>query len=199
MSCRFCGKQFSRGYNLRRHEKEYCPQREELQEMYQTDSDNDEMLYAEDDTQSSSSEPESLSATDDEPETEDEIDPWIPLIEEARERSSKMFEDIKENLINNGLDEESARNEAVSNILPKLQKELGNIYIERLLWLKALKKDPVHKKIMHTKDSLVENDDFDPEEALEAAVDKRKFLMRKLLKNFNFDNQNNEEGEDNDI
>jgi hypothetical protein len=43
--------------------------------------------------------------------------------------------------------------------------------MERLLWMKQLKKDTVHKKIMHTKDTLVENDDFDPEEALEAAVD----------------------------
>ena len=25
MNCRFCGKSFSRGFNLRRHESEYCP------------------------------------------------------------------------------------------------------------------------------------------------------------------------------
>jgi hypothetical protein len=47
--------------------------------------------------------------------------------------------------------------------------------------MRQLKKDPVHKKIMHTEDELVENDDFDPEEAMEAAVDKRKFLIRRLL------------------
>jgi hypothetical protein len=51
-------------------------------------------------------------------------------------------------------------------------------------------KDPVHK-IMHTKDALVENDDFDPEEALEAAVDKRKFLIR-LLKRYDFDEENDD-------
>jgi hypothetical protein len=48
--------------------------------------------------------------------------------------------------------------------------------MERLLWIRQLKKDPVHKKIMHTNNELVENDDFDPEEALEAAVDMKKFL-----------------------
>ena len=53
--------------------------------------------------------------------------------------------------------------------MSKLQKELENISMERLLWMKQLKKDPVHKKIMHTKDALVENDDFDPEEALESS------------------------------
>ena len=25
MNCRFCGKSFNRGFNLRRHESEYCP------------------------------------------------------------------------------------------------------------------------------------------------------------------------------
>ena len=27
MSCKFCGRSFRRGFNLRRHEKEYCPLR----------------------------------------------------------------------------------------------------------------------------------------------------------------------------
>lgn len=33
---------------------------------------------------------------------------------------------------------------------------------------------------MHTKDTPKENDDFHPEEAFDAAVDQRKFLMRLL-------------------
>jgi hypothetical protein len=47
-----------------------------------------------------------------------------------------------------------------------LQKELESIYMERLLWMKQLENDPVHKKIMQTKDAFVENDDFAPEEAI---------------------------------
>jgi hypothetical protein len=78
------------------------------------------------------------------------------------------------------------------NILFKLQKELENIYTERLFWMKQLKKDPVHKKITHTKDTLVENDDFDPEEALEAVVDMRKFIIKRLLKGHKFDEKNDE-------
>ena len=115
------------------------------------------------------------------------MDPWIPLIEEAKQRRNIALEEMKESLINTGLDEQSAKDKAFSNMLPKLQKELENIYMERLVWMRQLKKDPVHKKIMHTKDALVENDDFDPEEALEAAVDKRKFLIRRLLKGYDFD------------
>jgi hypothetical protein len=74
------------------------------------------------------------------------------LIEEAKQRSNIAFEEMKESLIKSGLDEQSAKDNAYSNILPELQKELENIYMERLVWMRQLKKDPVHKKIMQTKD-----------------------------------------------
>ena len=82
------------------------------------------------------------------------------------------------------LDEETAGETAYSNILPELQKELESIYLQRLQWIQQLKKDPVHKKIMQTKDALVNDDDFGPEEAMEAAVNKRKFLIRSRLKDY---------------
>jgi hypothetical protein len=179
MSCQFCGKQFNRGYNLRRHEKEYCPLREQVRNMSQTDSDSQERDFEGDVSNTSTH-----VSTDNE--AEEEMDPWIPLIEEAKQRSNIAFEEMKESLINIGLDEESAKDKAYSNLLPKLQKELENIYMERLEWMRQLKKDPVHKKIMHTKYELMENDDFDPEEAMEAAVDKRKFLYTKAFKGLQF-------------
>jgi hypothetical protein len=64
---------------------------------------------------------------------------------------------MKESLINSSLDEQCAKDKAYSHTLPKLQKEMENIYMERLMWMKQLKKDPVRKKIMQTKDALVEN------------------------------------------
>ena len=36
-----------------------------------------------------------------------------------------------------------------------------------------MKKDPIHKQIMKTKDAFANDDNFDPEEALEAAIDKK--------------------------
>ena len=50
------------------------------------------------------------------------------------------------NLIQSGLDEQSAEEKAYSNFLPMLQKELESIYMERFLCLKQLENDPVHKK-----------------------------------------------------
>ena len=147
--------------------------------MSQTDSDSQERDF-QDDVSRTSTDVSETSMWSDKSETEEEMDPWMPLIEEAKQRRNIALEEMKESLINTGLDEQSAKDKAFSNMLPKLQKELENIYMERLVWMRQLKKDPVHKKIMHTKHALVENDDFDPEEALEAAVDKRKFLIRLL-------------------
>ena len=192
MSCKFCRKQFNRGYNLRRHEKEYCPLRAQERNMSQTDSDSQERDF-QDDVSRTSTDVSETSMRTDKSETEEEMDPWIPLIEEAKQRRNIALEEMKESLINTGLDEQSAKDKAFSNMLPKLQKELENIYMERLVWMRQLKKDPVHKKIMHTKEALVENDDFDPEEALEAAVDKRKFLIRRLLKGYDFDEENDDD------
>ena len=36
-----------------------------------------------------------------------------------------------------------------------------------------MKKDPVHRKIMKTKDAFVHEDDLDPDKALTAAIKKR--------------------------
>ena len=66
-------------------------------------------------------------------------------------------------------------------ILPQLRKDLQSIYLNRLLWIAQMKKDPIHKQIMKTKDAFANDDNFDPEEALEAAVDRRKFLMKRLF------------------
>ena len=54
--------------------------------------------------------------------------------------------------------------------------------MDNIRWIQAFKKDPVHRKIMQTKEALINEDSFDPDEALPAAVDKRKFLLKKLLK-----------------
>jgi hypothetical protein len=149
--------------------------------MSQTDSDSQERDF-QDDVSTTSTHGSEIS-TDNDSSDEDEMDPWIPLIEEAKQRSNIAFEEMKESLINSGLDEQTAKDNAYSNILPELQKELENIYMERLVWMRQLKKDPVHKKIMQTKDALVENDDLDPEEA---AIDKRKFLIKRLLEDYDF-------------
>ena len=104
------------------------------------------------------------------------------LIAPLKIKHKAAFEEMKMNYIESGLDKQSADQKAYSDILSKLQKELASIYLLRLQWIQQLKKDPVHKKIMQTKNALVNDDDFDLEEAMEAAVNKRKFLIKRRLK-----------------
>ena len=78
---------------------------------------------------------------------EEENDVWMPMVEQAMQKHNTAFEEMKMNLIHSGLDKQSAGEKAYSSILSKLQKELENIYMERLLWMKQLKNDAVHKKI----------------------------------------------------
>ena len=46
---------------------------------------------------------------------------------------------------------------------------------------------------MQTKDAFVNNEDFDPEVAMEAAVNKRKFLIKRRLKDYSFTEDSDEE------
>ena len=55
---------------------------------------------------------------------EEEADPWMPMVEEAMQKHKTAFQEMKMNLTHSGLDEETARETAYSNILPELQKEL---------------------------------------------------------------------------
>ena len=164
MSCKFCGKVFDCGFNLRRHEREYCSLK---------DRSSQEMNFENDFSSDFTDRSESLTTTDNESESAEQLDPWIPLIEEAKQRSNIAFEETKESLLNSGLDEESATKLAYSNILPKLQKELESVYMQRLMWMVQFRNDPVHRKIMQTKDAYTKNDYIDAEEATEAAIDKR--------------------------
>ena len=62
--------QFNRGYNLRRHEKEYCPLGAQERNMSQTDSDSQERDFQDDVSTTSTEVSEISTTTDNESETE---------------------------------------------------------------------------------------------------------------------------------
>ena len=131
----------------------------------------------------SESDSDNVDDTSSEEGDEYESDPWAPLKAEAAEQSLSEFEELTQNFTAEGFEENEAKDKAYLFILPKLRKDLQNIYLERLLWLRQLKRDPIHKKIMETRDVFVNDDNFDHREALEAAIDKRKFLLKRLFRN----------------
>ena len=125
-----------------------------------------------------SNEGESSEETND---SDEEADPWRALIDEATAELHTKHSELEQSFENEGFSKIDAKKQAFAAILPELRKELGNVYMDRLQWMSQLKRDPVHRKIMKTRDAFVAEDEFDPDEALVAAVKKRKFLLERML------------------
>jgi hypothetical protein len=67
--------------------------------MSQTDSDSQETDFQDDVSTISTHVSEISMTTDNDSETEEKMDPRIPLIEEAKQRSNIAFEEMKETLM----------------------------------------------------------------------------------------------------
>ena len=165
------------------------------------ESDDETSTAPDEDIFSSSGEEdvESSEEMNDSDQSEEEIEnPWGVLIHEAVMELRTKHNEIVQSFQNGGFSEIDAKKQAFSEILPDLRKKLGNIYLDRLKWMTQMKRDPVHWKIMKTKDAFVDEDDFDPDEALTAAIKKRKFLLERLLEDRQYFPDGNEEEDDDD-
>ena len=142
-------------------------------------AEDDGSITTEERDENSSEEEQSSITTENS--SDEEIDPWSTLINEAASKVRDQYDDILQALLMEGHDESEAKQEAFAQILPAFRKELADVYMDNLTWMKTLKKDPIHKKIMATRDDYVDNKMFDPDEAIAAAVKKRKFLLKRFL------------------
>ena len=95
-----------------------------------------ESQSSEDDASSVATDGSQSSMTvDSETEEEEEADPWMPMVEEVMQKHKAAFQEMKMNLTESGLNEETAVETAYSNILSELQKELESIYLRHLQWI----------------------------------------------------------------
>ena len=62
----------------------------------------------------------------------------------SNEKNMAECEELTETFTADGLEEE-ARDKTYLTILPKLRKDLQNIYQDRLLWIGQMKKNPMHR------------------------------------------------------
>ena len=67
-------------------------------------------------------------------------------------------------------------------LLPVSRGRLRRAYLERLKWIHRIKLDTVHRKVMETLRRFIDEDDMDFDEAAESAVEKRKFLLNRVVK-----------------
>ena len=111
----------------------------------------------------------------------DEVETWNKLREEAiNDLYSAWEEEVQENLCQ-GLQKDDAEIQASHRLLPVYRKKLRHLYLQYLRWYHDLKTDPVHKKVMKTLRSFMEEDEMDYTEAVEAAISKRKYLLNSLF------------------
>ena len=106
-----------------------------------------------------------------------EEDPWEKLRDEAMEELSSSLEKQLSEHGKNGAPEEVAKKKAYKSLLPALRKRLSRRYLRYIKLYRTLKGSPVHKEIVETLRRFMAEDDMDFQEALEAAVDKRKLLL----------------------
>ena len=115
MNCQYCGKIFRRDYNLRRHEDEYCSDRDDGRECSppkkSRDADeasissNESMgTHASHDDVDEDTEDESSSGNS----SDEENDPWTTLINEAVSKVWDQYKEILQELLMEGHDESKA-------------------------------------------------------------------------------------------
>ena len=185
--CDRCPKRFSSYYNVRRHKANHCA--------YAKIDDNASMegggsnypdeqsvdSFPDEESVTETEEDENSENSEDDGEIKEEIDPWATMIDDAKATVRPEYDEFMKTSQMDGQEESAAKQKAFENVLPELQKEFADVYVDNLRWMKALKNDPVHRKIMETKEIFANEDSFDSDEALSAAVDKRKFLLKQLL------------------
>jgi len=91
------------------------------------------------------------------------------------------FQTLKFVFYINGDSSEFARIKADNALLPVYRKELRKVFLECFQWMHAMKKDSTFQEVMQTQKELKDTEGFDWQESAELAIDKRKFLLNRLL------------------
>ena len=114
------------------------------------------------------------------------FDPWTFFVDGAHSILQDTFNEgvqhIKEK--NPDIDTEEAEEVTFDKLEPRYRAEAIGQYKAFLKLSKALKKDPLHKKITDTAKRLRDEDDFDEDDALKYAIKKRRYLLDGKLEEF---------------
>ena len=183
--CPECDKSFASRFSMKRHQMtKHLPEDSEEEEMDEGSSNTEEEAESETEDETNSS------GTSDSEETEtDEDEDYRVLPEDvvfsdmierayATHKDEKM--ELKSGLVGNGLDDAEASERTHQELLPKYQKTLRNLFLEHLMKMQLVRKHTVYKSIMKKVREL-EDEDFDRDEAIRAAVSHRKHLIFRMI------------------
>ena len=106
------------------------------------------------------------------------------------------IEERKQELIEGGTTLEKASLMANNGLKPAIAANLYNIFRRKIEDMEELRHDPVYKQVRTTRKRAMDDEDFDSDEALYHAIEKRKFLIQKaagLLEDLDDDEEEEEE------
>ena len=138
----------------------------------ETDTENSEESEQEESEQQESDqeETESGDSNDGSDDKDAQDSAFDHIIEEARSQ------------LEDELEKEPLESEELIN--KRFQKIFREKYIDTVLWMRRLKEEPIHLKIMDTAKNLRDDNDYDYEESIESSVSMRKHLLNRLVPNF---------------
>ena len=128
---------------------------------------------------------EAVSEKEEEEASDGEQDPWNEIIDEAFKECQSEFEDrVKDLMDSENLDKRSARSLAFKQLRSLYRKTVINHFFEKMLWYKSIKHNRIFQAIKESVKRLVEEEDYDLDEAWKYAASKRKYLFEGLLKQY---------------
>lgn len=215
-TCKYCGKLSDRSYNHQRHihtmhrnaqsdteadsveELETMAKRRK-KEVFDDDVSEHSSIDSEDSNDSRESEiednasgEESATETDEDGE---EQEPWDYILEAVYDSHESEAEELKENYISQGHSEKVAKIMAHNSLVNTYRKTLRVLFAKQVELWRRLRNDDIYKKIMETRNQLMDVEDFDVKEATEYAIKKRKCLLNRFIQPLQVDSEHSGESE----
>ena len=117
--------------------------------------------------------------------SDEEKEPWNEIIDGAfKECQSKFEYRVKDLMESENLDQRAARSLAFKQLRSLYRKAVINHFVEKMLWYKSIKHHRIFQAIKESVKRLVEEEDYDQDEAWKYAASKRKYLFESLLKQY---------------
>ena len=108
--------------------------------------------------------------------------PWKLILNKCFQKMDPIRDaSIDKTMQENEITHEEATKHVYDALMPTYTKELMTAYKKVLRLLKCLQRDSTHRKIWKSIKRLKEEEDYDEDESIDAAVNKRKFLLQRML------------------
>lgn len=117
--------------------------------------------------------------------TGEEYDPWESVIDKAFNKCQDQYELEVTKLIRlKNISQHEARKQVYQNMRSVFRKAVSGVFMDRIMWFNAVRKDYVYKSIKKTANNFMVLDDYSSMEAWKSAVSQRKYLFDTILSDF---------------